>query len=216
MVVAAGAVVLTWSLLGAGDDDGEAREPARLSAPPEPAPREEGDLSAPDPATADPTDEPSGDASALPDGFVPADDPAGYTLAVPGDWTRSEKNGSVFYTSPDELSLLQVFEITEPGLSPEDAVTGASKDLRSRTEGYEEITLGPARGGPENPEGDAAELVYSYESAKAGGTRLGVERAFTATDGKRYALLAAAPDETEATQREVLEAALAHFEPHRE
>ncbi|NED80243.1 hypothetical protein G3I76_09120, partial [Streptomyces sp. SID11233] len=86
-------------------------------------------------------------------------------------------------------------------------------DLRGRTEHYEQITLGPARSGPENPEGDAAELVYSYESDKVGGTRLGIERAFTATDGKRYAFLAAAPDTTEKAQREVLETALAHFEP---
>ncbi|MEU6439140.1 hypothetical protein [Streptomyces sp. NPDC047046] len=225
VVVAAAAVALTWSQLGSGDDSAEAHKSAGVSAAPEPTMGEEGDPSAPDPASGTTSDEPSddlsgetseepsADPSALPEGFATAEDPAGYTLAVPEDWERSEKNGSVFYTSSDELSLLQIFEITDPGLTPEQAVTGASKDLRGRTEHYEQITLGPARSGPENPEGDAAELVYSYESEKVGGTRLGIERAFTATDGKRYAFLAAAPDTTEKAQREVLETALAHFEP---
>ncbi|WP_431034115.1 hypothetical protein ACQYWQ_10890 [Streptomyces sp. P6-2-1] len=220
VVVAAGAVALTWVLLDTGDEGpAEAHKPAGVSAAPDPTPGEEGDLSAPDPSAEEPSAEetseetPSDDPSALPEGFVATDDPAGYGLAVPEDWERSEKDGSVFYTSPDELSLLQLFEITDHGLSPEDAVAQASEDLGRRTEQYEQITLGPTRSGPENPKGDAAELVYSYESDKVGGTRLGIERAFTATDGKRYAVLAAAPDTTETSQREVLETALAHFTP---
>ncbi|MGE9692603.1 hypothetical protein [Streptomyces sp. NRRL F-5630] len=224
VVVAAGAVVLTWSLLAKGDDPA-AHRPAGTTVAPSAA--EEGDPYGEYPYEEAPSDdeqpesersdeagdEPSADASALPDGFVTADDPAGYALAVPGDWERSEKDASVYYTSPDGLSLLQVFEITGEGLTPEDALTASSDDLRARTERYEQITLGPTRPGRENPAGDEAELVYSYYNRKTGGTRLGIERAFTASDGKRYAVLAAAPDETEKTQRKVLETALAHFEP---
>ncbi|MFJ5089522.1 hypothetical protein [Streptomyces sp. NPDC088674] len=229
VAVAAGAVALTWSLLGTGDDAAEARKPAGVAVSPsdvtdDPVPGEEGDPygsypyeEAPsegseDPS-ADPSDDASGDPSALPEGFVAAEDPAGYALAVPEDWERSEKSGSVYYTSPDELSLLQIFEITGEDVTPEDALAASSDDLRARTERYEQITLGPTRPGRENPAGDEAELVYSYYNKKTDGTRLGIERAFTASDGKRYAVLAAAPDETEKTQREVLETALAHFEP---
>ncbi|MCF3964255.1 hypothetical protein [Streptomyces fuscigenes] len=148
----------------------------------------------------------------LPDGIREVHDAKGFTTAVPEDWTRSEKGASVYYTSPDGASLLQIFTVTEKSLTPEGAARAASEGL-SEEPGYDEISLGRVPGGPENPAGDAAELVYSYDSAKTGGVRQGVERVFTAVDGAKYAVLVAAPQDQVPLQDTVLGAALSRFAP---
>ncbi len=162
-----------------------------------------------------PTDE-GGDGVAATEpapGFEIVDDEEGFTLAVPEGWERTSGNAGVFYKAADERSLLQIFTITEPDLTPLEAVGLASDSLSQTTEEYREYSLGLVTGGAENPGDDAAELHYAYLSETAGGMRECIERAFTATDGEKYAVLACAPAENSPYHRTVLETALEHFTP---
>ncbi|MFG2295070.1 hypothetical protein [Streptomyces sp. NPDC048603] len=134
-------------------------------------------------------------------------DPKGFTLAVPEGWNREETSNGVFYRSPDRTALLQVFEVTEPELTPLDAVRAASEGLRTATRGYTEIRIGTV------PDGSgAAELVYEYDSAESRGLRRGVERVLFAGGGK-WAVLAAGPAGDWNRTQEDLAAALAAFRP---
>ncbi|MFE2365617.1 MULTISPECIES: hypothetical protein [Streptomyces] len=135
-------------------------------------------------------------------------DTAGFTIAVPAGWAREELKEGVFYRSADRSALIQVFRVSEPDLSPLQAVKQASTYLRGGTRGYEEISVGPVSGSP-----GAAELVYQYDSEESRGVRRGVERVFLADDGTKWALLTAGPiAEWQATQDHHA-AALAAFRP---
>ncbi|MEU3601361.1 hypothetical protein ABZ714_21970 [Streptomyces sp. NPDC006798] len=228
-LAAVGIAATLWFTVGPGDEDGKptagsSASAAASSGESAPAPS----ASASDPASASddpafPSDEPSAgpsssdsastDTTTAPDGYRVTTDPEGFTLAVPEDWSRSTVGASVFYTSPDGTALVQIFEITEPGYTPADAVDYANKDLAGRAADYKARSVGPVTGGPENPSGDAAELVYAYDSAETGGVRECVERVFTATDYTIYAVLTCASAEQSPLERQVLDTALAHFEP---
>ncbi|NBM20230.1 hypothetical protein [Streptomyces sp. GC420] len=155
------------------------------------------------------TDSPSGTPSPgeVPEGFVLEEDAEGFTIAVPEDWEREKKDTGVFYNSPDGRSLVQVFTITEAAITPYEALRQASADLARSNDGYEEISL------EDLPEENAAELVYAYDSAKTGGRRQVVDRAFDAGDGTQYALLVAGPEDDWPAQRDILTTALDHFVP---
>ncbi|MGW2053002.1 hypothetical protein ACWCOZ_03620 [Streptomyces sp. NPDC001840] len=163
------------------------------------------------PGATDVTDDPS--AGVLPPGFRVAEDPKGFTIAVPEGWERSSRSNGVFYTTSDESSLIQVFAISEENMTSLDLVRQSSADLAARNKGYTEVGVGTVVGGDENPTGDAAELVYSYDSDKAGGRRQVIERVFTATDGGQYAVLVAVPAGEVADLRQLLGTVLEPFEP---
>ncbi|MEU9159471.1 hypothetical protein AB0D29_04170 [Streptomyces sp. NPDC048424] len=135
-------------------------------------------------------------------------DPAGFTLAVPAGWGREELKEGVFYRSPDRTALIQVFRVSEPELSPLEAVTQASGYLRSATRGYQEVRVGPVPGGS-----GAAELVYQYDSDESHGLRRGVERVLFASDGGKWAVLTAGPAAEWQVTQEHHAAALAAFRP---
>ncbi|MFF4430794.1 hypothetical protein ACFYZ4_16690 [Streptomyces sp. NPDC001513] len=135
-------------------------------------------------------------------------DQAGFTIAVPAGWVREELKEGVFYRSPDRTALIQVFRVSEPELSPLDAVTQASGYLRSATKGYEEVRVGPVPGGS-----GAAELVYQYDSDESHGLRRGVERVLFASDGGKWAVLTAGPAAEWQVTQDHHAAALAAFRP---
>nr|WSX50189.1 hypothetical protein OG409_15305 [Streptomyces sp. NBC_00974] len=135
-------------------------------------------------------------------------DAKGFTIAVPVGWSREEGTAGVFYRSPDRASLIQVFTVVEPELTPLGAVQGASADLRARTTGFQEIRLGPVQDAP-----GAAELVYEYDSVESHGRRRGVERVFIAQDGKKWAVLTAGPVAEWTLTQAHHSAALAAFGP---
>ncbi|CAM5398811.1 hypothetical protein [Streptomyces narbonensis] len=134
----------------------------------------------------------------------------GFTVGVPEGRDRTESDQEIFYNAPGGKSLLQVFVVTEPGMTPYEALRGASEDGKANKPGYVEISLDRVTGDPAAP-ADAAELVYSYE--RDGGRRKVVDRAFTAADGNHYAILAAGPETDWPKQREVLRVALEFFRP---
>ncbi|MEU4064560.1 serine/arginine repetitive matrix protein 2 [Streptomyces wedmorensis] len=210
-VLAAGSVGgwLVW-----GRDDAE--DPAAgghavtVSAPPE-----TGEPTA-DPTTGTPSDSPSPSDTSTPvddvppPGYSAQQDLKGFTIAVPDGWDRTESDQGVFFNAPDGRSLIQVFVVQEAGMTPYDALRGASEDGRANKPGYTEISLGRVTGEPGAP-ADAAELVYAYD--REGGRRKVVDRAFTAADGNHYAILAAGPESDWPKQREVLGVALEFFRP---
>ncbi|MCY0932863.1 hypothetical protein [Streptomyces sp. H34-S4] len=164
--------------------------PTASSAPPSgegpgtPAPSATGTPSPSPTGTASPTPSPSGSDPAR----ETVRDAKGFTVAVPAGWVREDGSAGVFYRSPDRTALIQIFQVSEPELTPLAAVQGASSYLRAQTTGYQEIRVGAA---PDAPDG--GELVYEYDSAESHGRRRGVERVFVAEDGKKWAVLTAGP-----------------------
>ncbi|MFE1962794.1 hypothetical protein [Streptomyces sp. NPDC059479] len=224
-VLGAGAVA-AWITLGRdGSEDGSAAGPGvSVSESAYPSDSSDSlDSSAPStdagtdtPSATDVTGDPSTDdpsTGVLPPGFQVAEDPKGFTIAVPEGWERSSRSNGVFYTTSDESSLIQVFAISEENMTSLDLVQQSSADLAARNKGYTEVAVGTVVGGDENPAGDAAELVYSYDSDKAGGRRQVIERVFTATDGGQYAVLVATPAGEVADLRQLLGTVLEPFEP---
>ncbi|MCX4982957.1 hypothetical protein [Streptomyces sp. NBC_00572] len=174
-----------------------------------------------DPPSGTPSDAPSDSASpsgtatpadgAPPAGYRVVEDLKGFTIAVPDGWDRTESDQGVFYNAPDRRSLLQVFVVTEAGPTPYEALRGTSEANRSTKTGYREISLERLTGEPGAP-ADAAELVYAY-TRDDGSRRKVVDRAFTAADGNRFAILAAGPEGDWPKQRESLRVAVEFFRP---
>ncbi|MEE1939421.1 hypothetical protein V1L54_08330 [Streptomyces sp. TRM 70361] len=220
--VAAAAVLVTgggvgWALWGG--DGGTERTPGADTAPVGGGTPEDGfPLSSPPPATpSDPSadssgpfsdavpSEPAASPEGPPEGMRRVRDAAGFTLDVPEGWERSENEQGVFYTSPDGVSLIQVFSLTEVGQTPREALETAKEGV-SANPGYELIRLEET--GP-----DAAELEYAYDSEEAGGRRRVVDRAFEAADGVQYAVLVAGPADDWPTYRRLHRDVLAAFCP---
>ncbi|MFG2891927.1 hypothetical protein [Streptomyces sp. NPDC048248] len=158
------------------------------------------------PSSGSPTPEGSASGTEVPDGYRLVHDRADFTTVVPRGWQRSEDKHGVFYTEPDDRGLVQVFEITG-GATAREALEEASRS-RSGEPGYEEISLGPL--GEPAPGTDATQLVYAYDSDRRGERVKVVDCAFTAADGRMFAVLvlgtAADWPQQEKTQRIALEA----------
>ncbi|NUV98374.1 serine/arginine repetitive matrix protein 2 [Streptomyces sp. CAI 127] len=216
-VLAAGAAAL-WSTLADGDDGGrDGAQGQSASAPAD----EVTDPAAPEPGTedtdvSDATGEaPSGEAASPdgspPPGYIALDDAEGFRIAVPEEWgERSAETGGVFYRTTGGAELIQVFRVAEPGATALGSVRRAS-DERSGAPGFEEVGIGPV----DNPlGGEAAELVYAYDHEESGGRRQVVERVFTASDDRLYAVLVAAPESDWPRHEEILDVAVTHFDPY--
>ncbi|MGW5426293.1 hypothetical protein ACWET9_03570 [Streptomyces sp. NPDC004059] len=153
------------------------------------------------------TDSPS--ATEVPPGYVLQEDTAGFTIAVPDGWQREEKSNGVFYNSPDGRSLLQVFAITEPDITPRAALTETSRNLAKNNKNYKQLSLQDVS---QDSGGPAAELVYAYDRPD-GTRRQVVDHAFATDTGEQYAVLVAGPESDWPRQNDILETALAHFSP---
>ncbi|KUJ54563.1 hypothetical protein ACZ90_66315 [Streptomyces albus subsp. albus] len=168
---------------------------------------------APDPSTDPPSDPPTDPTtdpaapttSGPPQGYVRADDPAGFTIDVPAGWERTEKQDGVFYTSPDGRWLVQIFTLEHPEGTPYQSLADTERHLSAK-DGYQLIgldTLGS---------GDAAELQYAYDHPSLGPRRV-IDRAFTGLDGAQYAILVAGPTAGWPQQEEIQRVALDGFCP---
>ncbi|MET9290700.1 hypothetical protein [Streptomyces sp. NPDC003077] len=131
-----------------------------------------------------------------PDGYQRMRDPAGYRLDVPVGWNRSTKDGSVFYTSPDGKSIIQIFS---PGghRTPYDSLKAAEVSLRKQP-GFRRVRAELI--GPYVNEG--AQLEYLYQNHQSGLVRVLV-RYFSGADKLSYALLLIDPaDQGSGPQRQ--------------
>ncbi|MEJ8670771.1 hypothetical protein WKI71_27285 [Streptomyces sp. MS1.AVA.1] len=175
--------------------DGQAEPPSDASS--DPVPTSE------DPFTA------ASESPEVPDGFRAVEDPAGFSTVVPEDWTRSEQKGGavVFYTSTDELGLLQIFEVVEPGYTPDDALDIAVDSLSGQP-GFTQVSRGAVPG-----ETYASELVYEYDSKDLGERVKAVDRVFQTDDGRLYAMVVRGTTEDWPGTQETLETVRAAFTP---
>ncbi|MEU2792785.1 hypothetical protein [Streptomyces sp. NPDC007100] len=201
-----------WLLWG-GDSGAVRAEDGRSSAsasPGSPGPHKApgtGDVPAGSATGGPSSGAPSG---ALPAGYRLVRDSAGFTLAVPETWQRSARKDGVFYTAPDQRYLLQIFEITEPDITPYEALKATSESLADKP-GYVEMSLGPV--GDVGVGTGATELVYAYDSDKLGVRARVTDRAFTVPDGRQFAVLVLGPDAEWPTQARIQRTALEHFAP---
>ncbi|KUL36519.1 hypothetical protein ADL22_23995 [Streptomyces sp. NRRL F-4489] len=203
VLAGAGGGYLLW---GRGPDTPPAARPA-ASATATPAGTPTATASGPD--SASPTPDASASSTAVPSGYRLVHDDKGFTLAVPEGWQRDLRSTGVFYTSPDDRSLLQIFQITEPDLTPRQALEQASKGL-SRNPGYEELGIEP-RPGPGGSDG--AVLTYAYDSERLGIRVRAVDCAFTVPDGRQFAVLVLGPESDWPQQETIQRAALDSFVP---
>lgn len=136
-------------------------------------------------------DDGSSSDDSAPDGYEQVDDPAGFTLDVPEEWTRSTSGASsIHYTSPEGEHLIQIYTVDASDGTPYDALSATE----STVSGHDDYTLIDLSRTDDGPQDDAARLEYTYLRDN-GVTRHVVDRAFTAADGTQYALLVAGPDD---------------------
>ncbi|MFE7608686.1 hypothetical protein [Streptomyces celluloflavus] len=147
-------------------------------------------------------------ATGVPDGYQLVHDDKGFTTAVPTGWRRSVRKDGVFYTAPDDHGLVQIFEVTEPAITPRQALAQASASL-SGSPGYAQVSLGPLG----YPAPDAYQLVYAYDSDRLGRRVQVADCAFTAADGRQFALLVLGPATDWPQQVETQRIALTSFAP---
>ncbi|KOT98639.1 hypothetical protein ADK86_16170 [Streptomyces sp. NRRL F-5755] len=193
-----------------GGDDTTVRPESRTSASPTAPPQDRNGATAPSggPSGTTASGSPSG---ALPSGYRLARDSAGFSLAVPEGWQRTQRTDGVFYTAPDERYLLQIFEITEPDITPREALQATSRDLAGKP-GYVQMSLGPVT--DIGLSTGATELVYAYDSEKLGVRARVTDRAFTVPDGRQFAVLVLGPDADWPAQARIQQTALRHFSPN--
>lgn len=143
-------------------------------------------------------------------GYRSVEDPVGYTLFVPQDWVRRQKEGEkapvVFYDAPDDGRQLQIFRLAEE--SPAESLRLAENDPGygfARRPDYQAL---------ERDEGDGwSELSYRYDDEDKGPRRV-IDHRFEADDGELYAIRASGPEGLSLAQiREPLTAALGSFCP---
>ncbi|GAA1685537.1 hypothetical protein GCM10009680_26270 [Streptomyces yatensis] len=210
VVLVGGIGVGAWKLVSGGGDDtsgADGGSPSASSWSPSPeqpsaVPSEpfSETTSAPPSVSVDSTQGPPAD-------YVRTTDAEGFRLDVPRDWQRVKRDTGVFYESSDASSLIQVFALTEPDVTPYEALRQAEAGLK-KNPGYQRYEL--KRLGPGD---DAdAELEYGYRSAKYGPRRI-LDRAFTGPDQVQYAVLVAGPADDWPQQRERQRIVLASFCP---
>ncbi|MFI1257216.1 hypothetical protein ACH4U6_26020 [Streptomyces netropsis] len=203
VLLAGGIGIGAWALLRDDDgDDSPSGDPVpSLSAPETPGPTPYGSSvtggtatggtttggTGGYPYTPSPTTPGTLSGTGAPPGYLRTDDPAGFRLDVPRDWRRSTEGASVFYKTPDDKSLIQVFTLNGPEGTPYESLVATEKTV-SKNKDYRRLSLARVSGRV----GDTAELEYSYERDD-GTVRHIIIHAFTGPDRRQYALLVAGP-----------------------
>lgn len=124
-------------------------------------------------------------------GYRRAEDPVGYTLFVPEDWTRRQKQGEkapvVFYESPEDGRSLQIFALSED--TPADSL-----DLAENAPGYGFSRQPGFQALSRDSAADWSELSYRYDD-KDLGPRQVIDHRFETPDGTLYAMRASGPED---------------------
>ncbi|AYG80936.1 IgA FC receptor [Streptomyces hundungensis] len=208
-VVAAAGAGGGWLLARGGPDRPAATVSSPAATPRSGAPERTGDGRGG--ASASPSSASPSPSATVPAGFQLAQDPRGFRLYVPQGWTRQDQGDKgVFYNSPDGARLIQVYLVSEAGLSPYDALKGTSGTLATTHTGYREISLGRDATVPAGAT-QGARLVYAYDHTTLGHRRQVVDYAFLTPGGRHYAVLSAAPATAWPEQEQTLRAALSGF-----
>ncbi|MFI0353907.1 protein kinase [Actinomadura sp. 9N407] len=192
VVVAAIVVVLLVAVVGfALANGGEDKEGGTRgsTAPPE------AKRTAPSSAPASPS--PSG-TPGIPEGFRLHEDPTGFSMAIPKDWSKAKKRSSsassVFFEPPSGPGYIQIDQTDNPNDSALEDWEKYAPTASGRFSGYREIKIAPVVDGEpvSDPDGeDAADWEWTYDGS--GGRLHALNRGFVMND-IGYAIVLVAPD----------------------
>lgn len=145
--------------------------------------------------SAEPTDEeaaePTEDAAdGIPDGFVPYEDPSGFTIAIPAGWEPTIEGPRTTFVEPGGGRFLRVDQTTTPQDDPVADWENQEGPVSGRLGGYERIVIEPV----EYRDYDAADWEFTWQPDD--GERLHVRsRNLITTPGEQaYALYWSVPD----------------------
>lgn len=185
-----------------GDEGGSSTSPT-APALPSGYPTEPPDLN-PGPTSA-PLDDP--DAGNPPDGYRTAQDPQGFSLAVPEGWEREVEGGQIDYRGPDaagDSAYLRIGIVPGTTQSAIDHFRELEEITSSRTQDYAQVELAAntfqGRAG--------ARWEFTWVEKKSGRAMHAIDQAYVTDDGTEYALYYQGPAESFATDRAAFDTAL--------
>ncbi|KQV14420.1 MULTISPECIES: serine/threonine-protein kinase [unclassified Kitasatospora] len=146
-------------------------------------------------------------APAAPAGFRWVDDPAGFRVAVPQNWTRTETGGQIDYSPDGGLHLLR-FGIGPGATQSSEAHFLELEQTVAQQTDYQRITLQT-----NVYQGSYGALwEFSWTDAKRG-PRHAADQAFVATNGTEYAIYLASPEGDWTTTQQQFATVLNTFQP---
>ncbi|WP_206743462.1 hypothetical protein [Kitasatospora sp. MBT63] len=133
------------------------------------------------------------------------DDPAGFRLAVPDGWVRSEHGGQIDYSPDDGTHVLRIGVTPAAPKSPEAHFLELEQSVSGQAD-YTRISLAA------NVYQDREGALWEFTSTDPGlGPRHTADQAFIAPDGTEYAVLVASPPEDWSTVQQQFETVLSTF-----
>ncbi|MBT3076104.1 MULTISPECIES: serine/threonine-protein kinase [Streptomyces] len=140
-------------------------------------------------------------ASEIPDGWHRVEDPAGFSLVVPQDWTREVNNGQIDYTPDGGRHRIRISVDPDPDFDhPYLHVRNMEQQLVERLPGYRRIAL------EKNTFRDRPGALWEFtwnETKDHPGPRHGIDQMYYGgAGGPEYALYLTAPQEGWAESRE--------------
>ncbi|MFF7010053.1 serine/threonine-protein kinase [Streptomyces fimicarius] len=143
--------------------------------------------------TPEPTD-PARGAPEIPDGWHRVDDPAGFSLVVPKDWTRQYENGQIDYTPDGGAHRIRISVDPDPDFDhPYLHMENMEEQLSERLPGYQRIGM------EKNTFRDRPGALWEFtwnETKDHPGPRHGIDQMYYGSSGgPEYALYLTAPQE---------------------
>ncbi|MEW2068006.1 protein kinase [Streptomyces sp. NPDC007346] len=153
-------------------------------------------------ATLEPTDTaPAQGASEIPDGWHRVEDPAGFSLVVPRDWTRQVNGGQIDYTPDGGAHRIRISVDPDPDFDhPYLHMRSMEEQLAERLPGYRRVAL------EKNTFRDRPGALWEFtwnETKDHPGPRHGIDQMYYGgPGGPEYALYLTAPQDGWETSRE--------------
>ncbi|MFE6287542.1 serine/threonine-protein kinase [Streptomyces sp. NPDC057877] len=157
---------------------------------------------------------PDSGGGALPDGWVRKEDPAGFSLALPGaDWERVESGGQIDYTPDGGRTFIRIAVDDSPDFaSPYDHVVDLEQQLQ-RLVDYQRVTL------EENVYRDRPGALWEYtwtalaKDTEFPGPRHAIDQIYFDREGTEYAIYMSSPAADWETTREQFRTVLQGWRP---
>ncbi|MFD5985719.1 serine/threonine-protein kinase [Streptomyces cyaneofuscatus] len=148
----------------------------------------------PPPTATDPAPE-------IPDGWRRVDDPAGFSLVVPEDWTREVNEGQIDYTPDGGAHRIRISVDPDPDFDhPYLHMQNMEEQLADRLPGYQRIRL--EKNDFRDRPGSLWEFTW-HETQDHAGPRHGIDQMYYGgSGGPEYALYLTAPQEGWETSRD--------------
>lgn len=137
----------------------------------------------------------------IPDGWHRVDDPTGFSLVLPKDWTRQERDGQIDYTPDGGAHRIRISVDPDPDFDhPYLHMKNMEQQLSERLPGYTQLRL------EENTFRDRPGSLWEFtwdETQEHAGPRHGIDQMYYGgSGGPEYALYLTAPQEGWEASRE--------------